>query len=62
MNYLDKINTERKSTILMVTHDPFAASFCRKIVFIKDGLVKMEIVKNENRKEFFESYLSPLRV
>jgi len=62
MNYLDKINTERKSTILMVTHDPFAASFCRKIVFIKDGLVKMEIVKNENRKEFFEKILDCLAV
>jgi len=33
-----------------------------KIVFIKDGLVKMEIVKNENRKEFFEKILDCLAV
>ncbi|MFL0249262.1 ABC transporter ATP-binding protein [Clostridium neuense] len=54
---LEKMNKEKESTILMVTHDPFAASFCRRIVFIKDGKIHMEIVKKEGRKEFFDRIL-----
>lgn len=45
MKTLVKMNEERNSTILMVTHDPFAASFCNRIIFIKDGTIEMEIVK-----------------
>lgn len=54
---LQKMNEEKGSTILMVTHDPFAASFCKRIVFIKDGKIHMEIVKKEGRKEFFDRIL-----
>lgn len=62
MNCFKKINEEKKSTILMVTHDVFAASFCKKIIFIKDGSINMEIVKKGDRKEFFERILDCLAV
>lgn len=34
---LDALNREKGATILMVTHDAFTASWCRRILFIKDG-------------------------
>lgn len=37
MNCFKKMNEERNSTILIVTHDPFTASYCNKVIFIKDG-------------------------
>jgi putative ABC transport system ATP-binding protein len=54
MELIAKINKELKSTILMVTHDPFAASFCRRIIYLKDGKVKLEIISNGDRKKFFD--------
>ena len=57
MESFKKINEEKKSTIVMVTHDPFAASFCRRIIFIKDGAIKLEINSNGNRKEFFDKVI-----
>lgn len=57
MESFKKINEEKKSTIVMVTHDPFAASFCQRIIFIKDGTIKLEINSNGNRKEFFDKII-----
>lgn len=57
MENFKKINEEKKATIVMVTHDPFAASFCRRIIFIKDGAIKLEINSNRNRKEFFDKVI-----
>lgn len=57
MTTFKKINVENASTIIMVTHDPFAASFCKKIIFIKDGQIKVEINSNGNRKTFFDKVI-----
>lgn len=57
MKCLSKMNECMNSTILMVTHDPFAASFCKRIIFIKDGNIHMEIVKKGDRKQFFDEIL-----
>ncbi|MFI8708918.1 ABC transporter ATP-binding protein [Bacillus sp. NPDC077411] len=57
MESFKKINEEKKATIVMVTHDPFAASFCQRIIFIKDGIIKLEINSNGNRKEFFDKII-----
>lgn len=62
MNCFEKINREKNSTILMVTHDVFAASFCKRIIFIKDGIINMEIVSKGDRKEFFQRILDCLAV
>lgn len=62
MSSFEKMNAEDNVTILMVTHDAFAASFCRKIIFIKDGSINMEIVKKGSRKEFFDNILDCLAV
>jgi ABC-type antimicrobial peptide transport system, ATPase component len=62
MKYLELINSERKATILMVTHDSFAASFCSRIIFIKDGKIYSEIYRKEGQREFFNKILDCLAV
>lgn len=62
MNCFKKMNEEKSSTILMVTHDAFAASFCKKIIFIKDGKIDMEIVSKGDRKDFFNKILDCLAI
>lgn len=62
MNTLERMNTEEKVTVMMVTHDPFAASYCKRIIFIKDGVINFEIVKKGNNQEFFEKILDCLAV
>ncbi|MGE6258162.1 ABC transporter ATP-binding protein [Heyndrickxia sporothermodurans] len=58
---LSKLNEENQSTIMMVTHDAFAASFCKRVLFIKDGKLFTELYKgNKTRKVFFQSILDIL--
>lgn len=54
----EKINSELKATILMVTHDAFTASYAHRILFIKDGRIFNEIIRgNSSRKEFFSQII-----
>jgi len=54
-NYL---NEAIGSTILMVTHDAFTASYANRVVFIKDGKIFHEIRKGaDNRKAFFDKII-----
>ncbi|MEK8127274.1 ABC transporter ATP-binding protein [Paenibacillus filicis] len=62
MESLERLNAERGSTILMVTHDPFAASYCRRILFIRDGRLFSEIRRGANRQAFFQQILDALSV
>lgn len=58
---LTALNEQHHSTIMMVTHDAFAASFCKRILFIKDGGIYGEIQKLQNsRQEFFQKILDVL--
>ncbi|EAE5756838.1 ABC transporter ATP-binding protein [Listeria monocytogenes] len=58
---LRDLNEQDKSTIMMVTHDAFAASFCKRILFIKDGELYTEIYRGtKTRKEFFQKILDVL--
>jgi putative ABC transport system ATP-binding protein len=58
LEHLQKLVREAESTILMVTHDAFSASYCDRILFIKDGKLFSELVKgNDSRKEFFNKII-----
>lgn len=51
---LDMMNTQLGATIMMVTHDAFAASFTSRVLFIKDGTLFNEIRRGDmTREEFF---------
>ncbi|MDF2838284.1 MAG: transporter related, partial [Paenibacillus sp.] len=62
MDSLKDMNEKLKATVLMVTHDPFSASYCQRIVFIKDGKLFSEIRKGGNRQAFFQQILDALSV
>ncbi|AGY77718.1 ABC transporter ATP-binding protein [Clostridium autoethanogenum] len=57
---LSSMNERFNKTVIMVTHDAFAASYCRRILFIKDGKIHARIDKNESRKEFFQRIIEML--
>ena len=51
---LEVLNRERETTILMVTHDAFTASCCRRVVFLRDGQIFQELSRGElDRRAFF---------
>lgn len=55
---LTYLNNTLGATILMVTHDAYAASYATRIIFIKDGKIYNEIRKgNDTRKEFFDKII-----
>lgn len=62
MGCLDKINQLEDATILMVTHDPFAASYCKRIIFIRDGQICFEQLRDGSRSRFFEKIIDSLAV
>ncbi|ARC84922.1 ABC transporter family protein [Clostridium argentinense CDC 2741] len=60
LNCLSKLNEKTNSTIIMVTHDAFAASFCKKVLLIKDGKTYSRLDRNESRKEYYGRILELL--
>ncbi|WFA87606.1 ABC transporter ATP-binding protein [Paenibacillus amylolyticus] len=50
---LHEINQSRQVTIVMVTHDPLASSYCSRVVFLKDGKVFAELYRGEKTRETF---------
>ena len=62
MESMERLNKQDNSSILTVTHDPLAASYCNRIIFIKDGALFMEIVKKEGRRQFFDRIMDCLAV
>ena len=61
LNSIEKLNKELEATILMVTHDPLSASYCSKILFLKDGKIFNKIEKGEKqRKDFYNEILDVL--
>ncbi|WP_225046981.1 ABC transporter ATP-binding protein [Lacticaseibacillus kribbianus] len=57
LSYLTRLNLEEDVTILMVTHDAFTASFCNRIIFIRDGAYFAEVTRHGTRQAFFNSII-----
>lgn len=60
MEKLLGLNRDDNTTILMVTHDSNAASFCKRILFIQDGRIFHELrrdMERESQQEFYERIL-----
>ena len=56
LNTLKESNKALDTTILMVTHDAYAASFADRILIFKDGRIIRELFKqNDDRRTFYES-------
>ncbi|MEA4852693.1 MAG: ABC transporter ATP-binding protein [Christensenella sp.] len=58
-----QMNYEMDATLLMVTHDAFAASYCSRILFLRDGRIYDELIrKNETRTEFFNKIIEVVSI
>lgn len=58
LEQLEELNQRFDSTILMVTHDAFAASYAKRVIFLKDGKIFNEIRRGDHsRKEFFDQII-----
>ena len=55
------LNRRMEATILMVTHDAFSASYCGRILFLKDGRIFHELIRgSKSRKAFLQEILDVL--
>lgn len=48
---LNHMNVKHAATIVMVTHDPVAASYCSRVIFIKDGQIYTQLHKGEESRQ-----------
>ncbi|MDY0405152.1 ABC transporter ATP-binding protein [Virgibacillus sp. 179-BFC.A HS] len=60
MEMLASINEKEKTSLLMVTHDPQAASYSDRVVFIRDGKFHSEIYRGESRQAFYQKIIDML--
>ena len=61
LDTMKELNTKDDVSILLVTHDPFSASYCQRILFIKDGGIHQEVKRgDQNRDSFYRQILSIL--
>ena len=52
---------ELEATVFMVTHDTFAASFCDRVIVLKDGCIYRELIRSQTRREFMDVLLDTIR-
>lgn len=60
MEMLENINETEETTMLLVTHDAQAASYCDRVIFIRDGQLYSEIHRGESQKGFFQKIIDTL--
>jgi putative ABC transport system ATP-binding protein len=54
----ENLNENYGTTIIMVTHDSFTASYASRVIFIKDGKIFHELSRGaDNRKQFFDKII-----
>ena len=59
LEQIESLNQTFKTTIMMITHDPYAASYCQRVIFLRDGKIVNELFKGEQtQKEFFDRILT----
>ena len=57
---LKEINRETGKTILIVTHDPQIASYCKRILFLKDGKILEDLKRSGRREEFYQKIIEKM--
>ncbi|MCI1902568.1 MAG: ABC transporter ATP-binding protein [Enterococcaceae bacterium] len=61
LDMMEELNQKDAISILLVTHDPAAASYCRRILFIKDGVIHQEVKREgKSREAFYREVLAIL--
>ncbi|MFF2479899.1 ABC transporter ATP-binding protein [Paenibacillus sp. NPDC058071] len=56
---MEELNQQHRITIMMVTHDPVASSYCSRVVFLKDGMLYSELYRgSKTRQAFFKEIMN----
>ena len=58
---LNKISSEYKKTIVMVTHDPQMASYCSRLILLKDGVILEDLKNSGNQDAFYQEILGKMK-
>jgi ABC-type lipoprotein export system ATPase subunit len=61
LELFEEINRDYHVTVVMVTHDVFSASFCNRIIFLKDGKFTNEIEKSGFQQDFYKIIQKEMR-
>ena len=59
--YISKTVDDAKKTIIMVTHDPQMASYCSRLILLKDGVILEDLEKNRNQESFYQEILGKMK-
>jgi len=60
MELMSTLNKSERTTTMLVTHDAMAASYCHRVIFIKDGQFYSEIHRGDNRPAFYQNIMNVL--
>ncbi|MGO3792706.1 MAG: ABC transporter ATP-binding protein [Enterococcus gilvus] len=60
MDLFTAINQNMSTAMLMVTHDPYVASFAQRVIFMKDGELFNEIHQQNDRKKFYQEIMDTI--
>lgn len=58
---LEKINKDNSKTVVMVTHDPKMASYCSRLILLKDGVIFEELERREDPEAFYQIILERMK-
>ena len=58
---LNKISSEYKKTIVMVTHDSQMASYCSRLILLKDGVILEDLKNSGNQEAFYQEILRKMK-
>ena len=58
---LNKISSEYKKTIVMVTHDPQMASYCSRLILLKDGVILEDLKNSGDQEAFYQEILGKMK-
>lgn len=57
---LERVNQVMGKTIIMVTHDPWIASYCSRVIFLKDGEIMDTSIKKGTREQFLKEIMEKM--
>ncbi|GIN70319.1 ABC transporter ATP-binding protein [Bacillus sp. J14TS2] len=60
MTLFQSIHETFQTSLLMVTHDPYVASFAERVIFMQDGMLYNEIQRGENKQQFYQEIMDTL--
>ena len=58
---MSRINQELGKTIVMVTHDPKMASYCSRLILLKDGVILEDLFRGEDQESFYQEILVKMK-